>query len=129
MDERQEAILRYEKATALRYLDIQIAEYFLLYESIRWSRNYRQPTGIPKVDYDHHHPEDNRFRESIPRYSTNQSDYLIIAKYASGLGLHDIFLQILVKEKLNETTATPEQKCLAWIKAKAEERKRYKNTN
>lgn len=120
----QAARQRYEQIGELRHLDIQIAEAFLLYVSIQWGKNYRCPTGIPRTEYDHHRLEDSRFRETIPRYSTNQSEYSFLEKSAIGLNLHTFFLQILAEEELDETTATLEQKCRIWLKARSEERKR-----
>lgn len=127
IEEAQAARQRYERIGELRHLDIQIAEAFMFYVSIQWGRNYFHPTGIPRTDYDHHHPGDNQFRETIPHYSTNQSDYSILERSAVGSGFHDLFLQILAEGELDETSATLEQKCITWLKARTEERKRRTN--
>lgn len=124
IEKLQAARQRYEQIGELRHLDIQIAEAFLLYVSIKWGRNYSCPTGIPRTEYDHHCPEDSRFRETVPRYSTNQSDYSILERSAIGLGLYTLFLKILAEEELDETTATLEQKCRIWLQARSEEGKR-----
>jgi hypothetical protein len=84
-----------------------------------WQKNYRQPTGIPRTNYDHRAPANERHRESIPYYSTKQSDYAEFEKYPMVTSLRIYFLKILVQEGLDETSATLEQKCRVWLKAKA----------
>lgn len=127
IEEVQVARQRYERIGELRHLDIQIAETFMFYVSVQWGRNYRQPTGIPRTEYDSYRPADNQLREAIPYYSTNQLDYSMIEKNGVGASLHKIFLQILAEEELDETSATLEQKCIIWLKARTEERKRRRN--
>jgi hypothetical protein len=112
------AILKYEQVDEFRLLDIQIAEAFRLYVSMEWQKNYRQPTGIPRTSYDHSTPANERYRESIPYYSTKQSDYTVFEKYPMVTSLRSCFLKILAQEGLDENSATLEQKCRVWLKAK-----------
>jgi hypothetical protein len=127
LEEVKAARQRYERVGELRYLDIRIAEAFLLYGSIEWGRNYSQATGIPRSEYDHHLPGDNRFREAIPRYSTDQSDFYRIESSPVGSGLRDLFLQILAEEGLDQTAITLDAQCILWLRVKAEEQKRRTN--
>lgn len=112
------AILRYEQVDEFRLLDIQIAEAFRLYVSMEWQKNYRQPTGIPRTNYDHRAPANEKYRESIPYYSTKQSDYAEFERYPMVTSLRSYFLKLLVQEGLDENSATLEQKCKIWLKAK-----------
>jgi len=123
IEELQVVSQKHKRQCELRHLDIRIAEVFLLYTSVKWGKNYINPTGIPKTMYDNPKFEDNRFRETIPRYSTDKSDYSLIKKSAIGSGLHKLFLQILAEKGLNKN-ASLEQKCIAWLEARTEQIKR-----
>lgn len=124
IEKAQAARLQYEQLGELRWLDIQIAEAFLFYTSITWQKNYRQPTGIPRTEYDRHTPGDERHRQAIPYYSTNERDYSILERDVMARSLYHLFLQILAAKGLDETSATLEQKCRAWLKAQTDRRSR-----
>lgn len=114
----------YEQIDELRRLDIQIAEAFMFYTSIDWQKNYRQPTGIPRSEYDHHRLGSERLREALPRYSTNQADFFSLEQSLMARDVYGLFLQVLAEEGLDATSANLEQKCRAWFKAQTERRKR-----
>jgi hypothetical protein len=122
----QERIRRYERIDELRHLDMKIAEAFRFYVSVDWNNNYQKATGIPRhlAEYDSYRPAQNRYRENIPHYSTNQSDYLELEKSPVGSRLRYLFLRVPTEEGLNESSANLEQKCIAWLKAQTEKRKR-----
>lgn len=121
----QTSAVPHNQRQTLRHLDVQIAESFLFYTSIQWNEEgYGRATGIPKSEYDHHRLSNKQLRETIPYYSTIQSDFSRLESRARGFSLYDRFLQILAEEGWNEASATLEQKCTAWLKARIEERNR-----
>jgi hypothetical protein len=124
LEEVKAARQRYERVGELRYLDIRVAEAFLLYGSIEWGRNYSQATGIPRIEYDHHRQGDNLFREAIPRYSTDHSDFVKIESSPIGSELRELFLTILAEEELDNSAMTLEQQCLLWLKVRDQDNKR-----
>ena len=110
---------------SLRHLDVEIAKAFMLYSSIQWNEKASgRATGIPYGEYDSHRAGNKQLRETIPYFSTNKTAFSLLESNAKGFGLYDLFRQILAESGCNETSATLEQKCTAWLKARTEERKR-----
>ena len=112
-----------EKKVRLRKLDAEIAETFMFYTSIHWyekdyARKRKEPTGIPRDDYGPDRHPDERLRKTIPRYSTDKEAFGELERRIKWFNLYDRYLQLLLEEGQEETTATLEQKCIAALKAR-----------
>jgi hypothetical protein len=111
----------YSRVIELRGVDVEVADAFMFYTSINWhARSHKEPTGIPMHtrDYDHHRPADERYRKTIPPYSTDEKEFNELERRVKAFGLNDLYLQFLMEEGQDETTATLEQKCIAMVKAR-----------
>lgn len=102
----------------LRTLDVEIAESFHFFTSIDWNPNgNKEPTGLPKDEYDEHHLTDERLRKTIPEYSTDEQVFKELDRRIKAFGLYELYVQSLLAKKLNETNATLEEQCIAALEA------------
>lgn len=107
--------------TELRGLDAELADVFMFYTSIDWyAKGNREPTGIPRhtTDWDGNRPPDERFRKTIPRYSTDEKAFAELRRRAIEFGTYELSKQFLDEEGQDEATATLKQKCVALLKAR-----------
>jgi hypothetical protein len=104
----------------LRELDVDIADVFTLYKLIRWEpRSRREPTGIPRDEYGHHHHPDEKLRRTIPHYSTDRKAFADVERKLEVIaGLRDFYEQCLEEAGLKESTAPQRKKCAAIYKAR-----------
>jgi hypothetical protein len=105
----------------LRGLDVEIADKFNLYTSILWFAKKGDPTGIPT----HTRPRwglqspDERFREKIPRYSTDRGAFADVERKLEVIaGLRELYEQCLKEGGLKESTAPQRKKCASILEAR-----------
>lgn len=111
-----------EQEIRLRDLDVTTADTFGLYTYVDWhAKSHREPTGFPRwgSEYDHHRHPDKPLRRTIPRYSTDREAFKEVERGIRRENLYEPYLQVLLEQGQNETTATPEQKCIAALKARS----------
>jgi hypothetical protein len=112
---------RIEMWVELRGVDAELASVFRFYTSVDWyPKHHKEPTGIPmhvRISYGRHYPG-QQYRQTIPRYSTDEEAFKVLAGRAKVFGTYDLSKQLLLDEGQDEATATLRQKCLAILKAR-----------
>lgn len=119
---RQEASsARVQLWVELRDLDAELADVFMFYTSVDWyAKSQKEPTGIPmhvRTSYGRHFPGE-QYRQTIPRYSTDNESFRLLEGRAKEFGAYDLWKQFLDEEGQHEATATLKQKCVAILKAR-----------